>query len=40
MTELQATLILILLITLRFILPAAATYTFGKVLDRFALNPR
>ena len=40
MTILQAILILILLITVRFILPAALTFIFGKIADRFAVTSR
>jgi hypothetical protein len=40
MTILQAILILILLLTARFILPAALTIIFGKIADRFTVKIR
>lgn len=38
MNELQATLIILALITARVILPGILTIIFGKIIDRFAVN--
>ena len=40
MTELQAILILLLLATARFVLPAAITLIFGQIIDRVSINLR